>query len=392
MKEVGEYILTINGGSSSVKFALYSRDSFNRLLCGKIDRIGLSRATIAYTDALGQEVVKEVSILDYKSAIEILKSFAGEHFDFNNIVAIGHRVVHGMNRKKHTVVTNELIAELKEASAIDPEHLPFEIALIEMFALWQPAIPQVACFDTVFHSEMPRVARVLPIPRRFLEKGIQRYGFHGLSYSYIMDALRALDSQVENKRIIIAHLGSGASITAIKDGKSVDTSMGFSPAGGIPMSTRTGDVDPSVLLRIMKEEKHSLCSMNRLINHESGLLGISETSSNMHDLLESENDDERAKEAVDLFCYEVKKKIGAYVAVLGGLDMLVFTGGMGENAPRIRNRICAEMDFFGLILDEERNKNNNEIISATSGSVCVRVMKTNEEVMIARIADGLVNK
>lgn len=388
-----KYILTINGGSSSVKFAMYSGDgSFTRSLYGRIERIGLSGSILAYTDATGKEEVRRISLPDFRVATETLKSFLAEHVDLGLVVAVGHRIVHGMGRRGHAIITDKIIAELKETSHIDPEHLPFEIAIVEMFATWQPSLTQVACFDTVFHQDMPRVAQLLPIPRRFDAKGVRRYGFHGLSYLFLVEELRRVDPSRAEGRIIVAHLGNGASVTAIKGGKSLDTSMGFTPAGGTPMSSRTGDIDPGVLLYIMKSEGLSVDSVSHLVNHESGLLGVSETSSSMHDLLEAEVTDERAKEAVDLFCYDTKKYIGAYAAALGGVETIIFTGGIGENASRVRTSVCAGLEFLGVTLDESRNQNNEEVISSPSGVVCVRVMHTNEELVIARIAAELVGK
>lgn len=385
-----KYILTINGGSSSIKFALYSADGlFTREMVGKIDRIGLDGSSLTYTKGSSAEVVQTMPLPDFAAAVEALNSFLGQEVDFNNIVVVGHRVVHGLKHEAHTVVTPALIAELKQTVPLDPEHLPLEIAIIETFAERHAELRQVACFDTVFHHDMPRVAQVLPLPRRFEGKGIHRYGFHGLSCAYIMSELGRADLMNAGGRVIIAHLGNGASITAVQGGKSIDTSMGFTPAGGIPMSTRTGDIDPGMLWYIMKSEAITLDELNHLINHESGLLGISETSSDMQDLLAREASDIRANEAVSLFCYEAKKRIGAYAAALGGIDTLIFTGGMGENAPRIRKRICEGLQFLGITLDEGANESNREIIGAQSAPVRVRVMHTNEELMIARIAKSL---
>lgn len=387
------YILTINGGSSSIKFALYANDSaFVRSLAGSIDRIGLSGATRTYTDASGKKEVREIVVADNASAVETLRAFLEERVDFSRVVAVGHRIVHGMSRTDHAVIDESLIAELKETSAIDPEHMPLEIAIIEMFTASYPALVQVACFDTVFHQTMPRVAELLPIPRRFDAKGVRRYGFHGLSCDYIMDELRRVDPARAEGKVIIAHLGNGGSITAVHGGKSVDTSMGFTPTGGVPMSSRTGDLDPGALLYIMKSEGLSVDAMSHLINHEAGLLGVSETTSDMHDLLEREATDERAKEAIDLFCYEVKKRIGAYAAVLGGVETLVFTGGMGEQAPRVRARVCAGLEFLGISIDNTHNESNNTIISPSSSPVTVRVIPTNEELLIARIAHKMAKK
>lgn len=385
-----KYILTINGGSSSIKFALFkAEDSYTCVLSGKIDRIGLAGSFIVFTKGDSEPVTREMALADAGAAVEALNSFLGEEIDFSSIVAVGHRIVHGMKHETHMVVDNALVDELKTTSAIDPEHLPLEIAIIETFMERHPELRQVACFDTVFHHDMPRVAQMLALPRRFEEQGMRRYGFHGLSCAYIMEELARVDLANAGSRVIIAHLGNGASITAVRDGKSVDTSMGFTPAGGILMSSRTGDIDPGALVHLLKSEALSPDALSNLINHESGLLGVSETTSDMHDLLEKEATDVRAKEAVDLFCYEAKKRIGAYAAVLGGVDTLIFTGGMGENAPRIRKRICEGLEFLGVTLDEGANEGNKEMISASSATVKVRVMHTNEELMIARIAGEL---
>lgn len=392
-KEKEKYILTINAGSSSIKFACYSCDDlFSRRLYGKIERIGLPGSFLLHGDEAGNEEVRETPVLDMAGAIETLRSSLRERVDLSRVVAVGHRIVHGMEQKSHAVITAPLIQELKKTSPVDPEHLPLEIAIIELFTREYPELMQVACFDTVFHRDMPRVAQLIPLPRRFDGMGVRRYGFHGLSYAYLLEELGRLDPRRAKGRVIVAHLGNGASITAIHNGKSVDTSMGFTPTGGIPMSTRTGDLDPGALLYIMKSEGLSVDDLNHLVNHESGLLGVSETSSDMHDLLDHEATDARAKEAVDLFCYEVKKQIGAYAAALGGVETIIFSGGMGENAPRIRARICAGLEFLGLALDETQNQANNEVISTRASPISVRVMRTNEELMIARIARGFVTE
>ena len=388
-----ETILTINAGSSSIKFALYRGAEFSEtVLRGKIERIGNTGTTFTYTIDGKTSKVDSTAIFDFTSALQALKVFLETHVDMTSVAGIGHRIVHGMERGAHALVTPLLITELKETSLLDPEHMPFEIAIVEMFMSWHSEIPQVVCFDTVFHHDMPRVAQMLSLPRRFESYGMKRYGFHGLSCAYLAEELFKLDSKIASGRTIIAHLGNGASVTALENGKSVDTSMGFTPAGGIPMSSRMGDIDPGVLWYAMKKENLSLDSLSQLINHESGLMGISETSSDMLDLLNCEASDTRAKEAVDLFCYEVKKRIGAYAAVLGGVDTLIFTGGMGENASRIRRRICAGLGFLGITLDDSRNDSNAEVISIQGGSVCVRVIHTNEELMIARITSKLINQ
>lgn len=388
-----KYILTINGGSSSIKFALHFANSkFTCLLSGNIERIGLSNSTFTWKDNKGNKEEKEINTTNFESVVEMLNSFLVSRVDFAHVVVLGHRVVHGMNRKKHEIVTHDLLVELKGMIPFAPEHLPHEIAIMKIFERIHPKLLQVACFDTVFHHELPRVAQMLPIPRKFEEKGLRRYGFHGLSCEFIMDELRALDPVRAGGRVIVAHLGNGASITAIKNGKSFDTSMGFTPTGGIPMSSRTGELDPGVLLYLLKSENLSPEALGNLVNHESGLLGVSETSSYMHELLEREHDDERAREAIHLFCYEAKKTIGAYVAAMGGVETIVFTGGMGEQASRVRYLICEGLEFLGVKISKVANQENRDIISSSVERVCVRVMHTNEEVVIARIAYELFNK
>ena len=278
-----------------------------------------------------------------------------------------------------------MLAELRRISPNDPDHLPREIELIEAFRQRHPKLPQVACFDTAFHQTMPRVAKLLPIPRRFDAKGIQRYGFHGLSYAYLMEELARLgDPAAKKGRVILAHLGNGASLAAVRDGKSIDTSMGFTPTAGLVMSTRSGDLDPGLAPYLARTEEMTTRQFYKMVNHKSGLLGVSETSSDMRDLLTKQSRDLRAAEAVELFCYQAKKWIGAYAAALGGLDTLVFAGGIGENAPVVRARICERLDFLGVEIDAARNAENAALVSAANARVTVRVIRTDEELMIAR--------
>jgi acetate kinase len=263
--------------------------------------------------------------------------------------------------------------------------LPSELILLETFHCHLPALPQVACFDTAFHHELPRVARMLPIPRRFEAKGVRRYGFHGLSYEYLLGELaRIAGAKAAQGRLVLAHLGNGASMAAVQGGKSRDTSMAFTPAAGLPMSTRSGDLDPGLIWYLARTEKMTPRQFNEMVNKESGLLGISETSSDMRDLLAREAADVRAAEAVALYCYQAKKWIGAYAAALGGLDTLVFAGGIGENAPVVRARICDGLGFLGIKLNSKRNAKNAAVISTDASRVKVRVMRTDEELMIAR--------
>ena len=387
MKPGEAQILTINGGSSSIKFALYAAvEPLKRGLYGTVDRIGLSGTNLTFHEAEGKpHASRKLIAADHKSAANALIDWLEKQIDFKSAKGVGHRVVHGMKHTEPEIVTRKLLDELHRISPYDPDHLPREIELIEAFRERHPKLPQVACFDTAFHQTMPRVAKLLPIPRRFDAKGIQRYGFHGLSYAYLMEELARLSDPAAKKgRVILAHLGNGASVAAVRDGKSIDTSMGFTPTAGLVMSTRSGDLDPGLAPYLARTEQMTTGQFYKMVNHESGLLGVSETSSDMRDLLEHEKKDVRAAEAVALFCYQAKKWIGAYAAALGGLDTLVFAGGIGENAPIVRARICEGLDFLGIDLDKTRNAKTTAVISKNSSCVTVRVIRTDEELMIAR--------
>ncbi len=393
MKTDNAHILTINGGSSSIKFALYAAVTrLQRGLHGAVERIGLSGTNLTYQEAEGKSQASlALTAADHKSAVNSLLDWLETGPDFASVKAVGHRVVHGMKHTEPEIVTPELLAELHRISPYDPDHLPREIELIEAFRQRHPALPQLACFDTAFHRTMPRVAKLLPIPRRFDAKGIQRYGFHGLSYAYLMEELeRVGDPTATSGRVILAHLGNGASVAAVRDGKSIDTSMGFTPTAGLVMSTRSGDLDPGLAPYLARTEQMTTPQFYDMVNHQSGLLGVSETSSDMRDLLKGEKTDVRAAEAVALFCYQVKKWIGAYAAALGGVETFVFAGGIGENAPPIRSRICEGLNFLGIELDEIRNAGTEPVISANDGRVKVRVIRTDEELMIARSVGHLV--
>ena len=387
MKTANHSVLTINGGSSSIKFALYeTAQPLKRGLCGTVDRIGLSGTNLTFHDPTKkQPESRKLAAADHKSAANSLIDWLEKQNGFESVRAVGHRVVHGMQHTAPEVVTQELLDELHRISPNDPDHLPREIELIETFRLRHSKLPQVACFDTAFHQTMPRVAKLLPIPRRFDAKGIQRYGFHGLSYAYLMEELVRLGDPAASKgRVILAHLGNGASMAAVLDGKSIDTSMCFTPTAGLVMSTRSGDLDPGLAPYLARTEQMTTKQFYEMVNHKSGLLGVSETSSDMRDLLDQEKQDVRAAEAVALFCYQAKKWIGAYAAALGGLHTLVFAGGIGENAPTVRARICEGLSFLGIELNESRNAETAAMISMEASRVTVRVIRTDEDLMIAR--------
>ena len=395
MKPNSPHILTINGGSSSIKFALFEvRDTLQRILEGAVERIGLPDANLPGEgiDGCRQFFAVNEGTRPHGGG-ECSHELDRKTQRHDELTAVGHRVVHGGPKyNKAQQITPAMVEDLHQLSTFDPEHLPEEILLTEAFHRRFPDLPQVACFDTAFHHDMPRVAQLLPIPRRYEAQGVRRYGFHGLSYAFLMEELARLDeAKAAQGRIILAHLGNGASLAAVHEGKSIDTSMSFTPTAGLPMSTRSGDIDPGLVWYLARTEKMSAKQFNEMVNFHSGLVGISETSSDMHDLLDREAHDVRAAEAVALFCYQAKKWIGAFAAALGGVDTLVFAGGIGENAPAVRARICDGLGFLGIELDPKRNAENAPLSSPDSGRVKVRVIHTDEELMIARSVARVLN-
>jgi acetate kinase len=390
-------LLTVNGGSSSLKFAIFPLDAPDPprpLLAGRIERIGLpdTRAVIG-EPAGGARESTTVHAPDLPTAAGWLIDWLEQHVGWPAIAGVAHRVVHGGARYfRPERITGEMLAELRRITPMDPDHLPGEIAVIERFQARLPELPQVACFDTAFHHDLPRVAQIVPIPRRFESSGVRRYGFHGLSYAYLMEALaRVAGPEVAAGRVILAHLGNGASLAAVRDGRSIDTTMALTPAAGLVMSTRSGDIDPGLPGFLARAEGMTLDQFDALINHQSGLLGVSETSSDLRDLLAREDHDLRAAEAVALFAYRVKKGIGALAAALGGIDVLVFAGGIGENSPVIRARICQGLAFLGIVLDEPRNASSAPRISTDEARTQVRVIPTDEESMMAKDASRLLS-
>lgn len=380
-------ILTLNGGSSSIRFALYRLGAvLERQLSGKLDRIGLAKPRLRFSYADGVEHEFDCNdAADYHAAIAALLVWFDRQKVFESATAIGHRIVHGLHHTAPEPVTDELMAEMHKLMPLDPDHLPGEIALIAAVRKRAPKLPQVACFDTAFHQHMPRDASMIAIPRHFAAKGVRRYGFHGLSYAYLLEELaETAGKPAANARLILAHLGNGASMAAVKDGLSIDTSMGFTPVSGLVMGTRSGDIDPGLVAYLERTQQLTAKQFDAMVNHESGLLGVSETSSDMGELLDAEATDARAAEAIALFCYQAKKQIGAYAAALGGLDSLVFAGGIGENSAVVRARICAGLGFLGIELDPAQNVANAALISSNTSQVSVHVIRTDEELMIAR--------
>jgi acetate kinase len=387
-----QHVLIVNGGSSSIKFALFETErALQRRVAGRIEGIGLSHGSfIVNGQNEADNFSRPLTAPNHPAAVNVLMDWIEEKIQRDGLAAVGHRVVHGGPRYLEPQrITPELIADLRELSPFDPVHLPEEILLTEAFQRRFPDLPQVACFDTAFHHDMPRLAQLIPIPRRYEAKGVRRYGFHGISCAYVIEELgRLAGADAANGRLIIAHLGNGASLTAVRGGKSIDTTMALTPAAGIPMSTRSGDLDPGLNWYLARTEEMTAEQFHHMVNQESGLLGVSETSSDMHELLSQEKNDVRAAEAVSLFCYQTKKWIGAFAAALGGLDALIFSGGIGENSPPIRSRICAGLEFLGVELDQNKNGANAPVISKSS--ISVRVIPTDEELMIAKAVSQLL--
>ena len=347
---------------------------------------GGASARLKITDANGATLLdSSVKGTDSNAALQTMFAWLDKREYLSGLKAAGHRLVHGGARYTEPQrITPKFLSALKKLVPLDPDHLPAAIKGIQFVAKKFPKLAQVACFDTAFHSSLPTVAKMYALPRRFYDDGVRRYGFHGLSFEYIVGELRRLDAKVAAGRVIVAHLGSGASMVALQDGKSVDTSMGFMPLEGLVMSARSGDVDPGLLLYLFAEKKMPAKAAGALLNKQSGLLGVSGTTGDMRELQEKSKQDPHAAEAIDLFCYRAKKYIGAYAAALGGLDALVFTGGIGEHAPAIRERICSGLDFLGIHLDTGQNATNAPVISASDSRVNVRVIQTNEDLMIVR--------
>lgn len=379
-------VLTINTGSSSLKVALYRLGAGEqRLVAAEARQIGLDSGRTTVTDVSGATLLdRKERLKDHPTALAQVLGWLREKEWTSQLSAVGHRIVHG--GRKYTAparIGPSLIDDLRGLVPLAPEHLPQAIAAIETTQEVLPGVPQVACFDTAFHRTLPRRARMLALPRALADEGVVRFGFHGLSYEFLVEQLRAIDPARRGGRAVLAHLGNGASMTAVLDGKSVDTSMGFTPAGGIVMGTRSGDLDPGVLVYLLERKSFTPDRLNRLVNREAGLLGISSTSADMRILLEQRSDN-RAAEAIETFCYQAKKFLGAYAAALGGLDTVAFTGGIGENAPSIRAQICAGLGFLGIDLAAERNAAGAAVISTDDSKVTVRVIKTDEDLMIAR--------
>jgi acetate kinase len=378
-------ILVINSGSSSVKYALFAADPGLRpLFSGALERIGLTDGRFHAKDSTGKVLFDERSALvNHKAALALLIEAIKPQFSGQPLRAVGHRIVHGgPDCDCPLPVTAALEARLQRLIPLAPLHLPHNLAGITAVRELQPDLPQIACFDTAFHHGMPQLACLMSLPREFQDEGVRRYGFHGLSYEYVVNALRQDGVSIEGERIIVAHLGNGASMCALKGGLSVETTMGFSTLAGLMMGTRSGDLDPGALLYLLMEKSMRAEAVQKLLYERSGLLGVSGISSDMRELLRR-REDPRAREAIDLFCYRARLHLAALTAALGGLDRLVFTGGIGANAPEIRDRICAGLAYLGIRLDPKANLARARTISAPGAAVTVQAVVSDEESMIA---------
>ena len=383
-----DYALVLNAGSSSVKFCVFCQpESENwRLECrGQIEGIGTA-PRISAKAANGSVLIEEApgaEVRDGRDALNVLAAWLRSMYGGSRVVGIGHRVVHGGARfTGPTVITLEVLAELRELIPLAPLHQPYNLAAIEAASERLPGVPQVACFDTSFHRGQPAVAEVVPLPRDICRGGVQRYGFHGLSYEYIASVLPQVAPEIARGRVLVAHLGSGASLCALRNGKSVDSTLGFTALDGLCMGTRPGALDPGVVLYLFQNLGLSAKQVETILYKRSGLLGISGVSNDMRELLGSS--DPGARLAVDYFVYRAAKEIGALAAVLGGIDGLVFTAGIGENSQEIRERICEACRWLGVELDPEANKRKGPRISTNASKVSAWVIPTNEELMIAR--------
>ncbi len=396
-------VLALNGGSSSLKFAVFPIDGpEHALLAGKADRIGLDGSSFCAKGEEDKEAANERRALpDHAAALRRVLEFVREafarqalvsHATPHTLAAVGHRLVRGgIQDQAPELVTAAVVNRIRELVPFLPDHLPQQIAAIEAVKKFDPELAQVVSFDTAFHRTMPRVAQLYALPRELSDDGILRYGYHGLSYEYVIGELaRQAGEGVAHGRVVIAHLGNGCSMASLRGGRSIDTTMGFTPTGGLMMSSRSGDLDPEVILYLMQRRNLTAAAVSEIVNRKSGLVGVSGGCSDMRDLLARAATDSHAAEAVDLFCYQARKFLGALAAVLGGIDELVFTAGIGENAPEIRRRICDGMGHLGLILDPRANETGAPVISGAGSPASIRVIPTNEELMIARHTIALI--
>jgi len=382
---MAEDVLVINVGSSSVKAAILRPQAVSqRAWSGRAERIGGSDAMLRFVSSSGAVIAPtSQAIPDHATALELLLDAALGEPAAGSLVAVGHRVVHGGPAFSDPVLIDEdVVGQLEQLVPLAPLHMPQSLAAIAAALRMLPDLPQVACFDTMFHHNLPRLSQLIALPRRLTKTEVRRYGFHGLSYESVLSVLRRGGVDVSRERIIMAHLGAGASMCAVVHGRSVDTTMGFSTLSGLPMGSRCGDIDPGVLLYLLRERGLAPATLEQILYEESGLLAVSNGTADMQQLLARRSDPEAA-EAVELFCYQARRHLGALTASLGGIDRLVFTGGIGANSPAVRDRICEGLGYLGVVLDTKRNSSGETRISAANAPVAVEAFETDEEQAIA---------
>jgi acetate kinase len=375
-------VLALNSGSSSLKFGLYGVRSLRieRLLSGEAESIGDKNGKFHAKDSHGNALLSESGAIPSQREALIRIRRLLDDSKMPMPAAIGHRIVHGGPRlRHHCLIDDSVLAQLEAATAFAPLHIPSALSVIRCAQEHFPGLPQAACFDTTFHAELPAVARVLPISKELQSEGIQRYGFHGLSCESIVHQLA---NDLPN-RLVIAHLGNGASVTAVRAGKSIDTSMGLTPTGGVIMGTRSGDIDPGVLVHLLREKKFDATMLEELVDHRSGLLGISGVSSDMRQLHEAAPSNADVRLAIQMFCYSVRKQVAAMIAALGGIDLLVFTGGIGENDVEARAAICGGLSWLGVSLNPARNRSGENPVSEPASPFMVHVLPSQEDRQIA---------
>lgn len=403
-------IITVNGGSSSIKVSIALASATHphsppnvRLFTGVLERIGTPAATLSVRTAADKSpLAVNLPAATFEDALAAIVDALKAAIGNAPVLGIGHRIVHGgLTLLDHQLITPAVLAALNLARPLDLAHLPREIALIDGFAAAFPAVPKIACFDTAFHRDMPRVAQLLPIPRRYFRDGLRRFGFHGLSYTSLMKQLAQIaGAEAASGRVILAHLGSGASMAAVHRGKPIDTTMSFTPMSGLVMGTRPGDLDPGLLIYLLTTGKLSIAQLDDMLNTHCGLLGVSETSADMRDLLAARGPDARAAEAIDLFCAQARKHLCALAGTLGGVDTIIFSGGIGEHCPEVRAAICDGLEFLGVTLDSAKNAAMNPadqgIISAENSgahsrprTVTIRVIPTDEESVMVDVVRSL---
>ncbi len=381
------FYFTLNTGSSSVKFTLYKAlEEPELFISGMVERLGLSARLRVRSQS--ENVVQELGKVDHDNAVSVILEKLEPYLQGGSVVGVGHRIVHGGNAfYRPTKLTPAVVEELEKLIPLAPLHQPFSIATIRAAMQVFPDVVQVGCFDTAFHAGHTFCNDAFAIPRRFYEEGVRRYGFHGLSFDFISSEMQRLFPEVANGRLVIAHLGNGASMCAVREGRSINATTSFSAVDGLPMGTRCGRLDPGVMLYLMQEKQLSAKEIENVIYRESGLLGLSEESADMRELEQSGST--FANEAIEYYCYQIRREVGAMAASLEGVDALVFSAGVGENSARVRRQVCEALGFFGIAIDEE--KNNANAVEIGAGSVRVFIIPTNEEQVIARAVAGMVS-